>query len=41
MTTKDLLGGKPIPACPKDDFDMFGALKEEKAKANQMEIFYK
>ena len=39
MATKDALVPSfvPIPLCPKDDFDVFGASEEEKEKADQME----
>ena len=32
-----VFGGKPIPSCSKDDFNLFGESKEDIAKADQME----
>ena len=29
-------GGKYVPECPKDDFDVFGPSEEDKLKSNQM-----
>ena len=29
-----VFGGKPIPACPKDEFNVFGVSEEEKANAD-------